>query len=143
MTQIGRAGIGARLQEPDGPAVSSQDLACRGSPLVHLRPPVPAGHRELDLAEDDVDERGEDLVLVGDVVVDRHRLGAELLRQRADGERSQTAGVGDRERGLDHALAGQPRSPAAVLADHLGHESSLIRPRPWTFSYTVRYRRSY
>ena len=100
------------------------------SPLAHLRPPVPAGHRKLDLAEDDVDERGKDLVLVSDVVVDRHRLGPELLREGADGERPQSAAVGDGERGLDHPLPGQPRSPPAVLADCLGHAPSLIPFRP-------------
>ena len=37
-----------------------------------------------DLAEDDVDHAVEKLLLVWDVVVERHRAGAELVREPAD-----------------------------------------------------------
>jgi hypothetical protein len=57
--------------------------------------------RQLDLAEDEVDDGVEKFVLVRYVVVDRHRFDAELVRERADGQSWDAAGVGDRDGGED------------------------------------------
>src|SRR3954470_20764719 len=96
------------------------------SALLELGPPVAARNRKRDLAEDDVDESGEDLVLAGDVVVDRHRLHAELRGQGADRERPEPAGVGHGQRALEHALPAQPGSPPAGPGNWLSHAPSLI-----------------
>src|SRR3954466_13215051 len=81
------------------------------SALLELGPPVAARNRKRDLAEDDVDESGEDLVLAGDVVIDRHRLHAELRGQGADRERPEPAGVGHGQPAPEHAAP--DRAPGA------------------------------
>jgi hypothetical protein len=53
-----------------------------------LRLPVAIAGWQLDLAEDDIDDAVEDLALVGDVVVDRHRCDAEFCGERADRKRA-------------------------------------------------------
>src|SRR3954469_13688580 len=130
MAQVGGPRIAPRLEQPDGPAMSRQNLTRRVGPRAHLRPPVPAGHGKLDLAEDDVDERGEDLVLVGDVVVDRHRLDAELLREGADRQRRQATCVGHGESALEHALPAQPRTAAIALGIWFSHAPSSVSQAP-------------
>ena len=64
--------------------------------------------RQVDLAEDEIDDAVEDLVLVGDVVVERHRLDAELA---AASERIVSAptpaGVGDRDGSAQHPFAAE------------------------------------
>ena len=112
-----------RLQQPDGPPVSGEHLAGRASSPFHLGPPVTAGSRKLDLAEDDVDQGVEDLVLVGDVVVDRHRLDAQLLGEGADRQRSQPVGVGD-------ATARPGARARASAALRRGAAFGSLTPRP-------------
>ena len=74
----------------------------------------PAGGR-LDLAEDDVDHPVEEVVLVGDVVVERHRLDAELLGELAHRELLRPALVGQRDRGAQHPLPVE-RRPSRVVS---------------------------
>ena len=73
-----------------------QDVPCRGGAEPDLRSPVAVDGGQVDLAEHDVDDRVEDLTLVRDVVVQRHRLHAEVLGERADGQGSDPVRVGDR-----------------------------------------------
>jgi hypothetical protein len=73
----------ARLHQADGPAVTGKHRAGRDRPLAHRGLPVDVGRRQLDLAEDDVDHPVEELVLVGHVVVERHRACAELVCELA------------------------------------------------------------
>ena len=63
-----------------------QGVADRDRPLAHRGLPVGPGDRQVDLAEDEVDDAVEDLVLVGEVVVEGHRLDAELLAELAHAE---------------------------------------------------------
>ncbi len=63
------------------------------------------GH--LDLGEHQLGDPVHDVVLVLDVVVERHRLDAELLAELAHGERLDPACVGEGERGAQHPLSGQ------------------------------------
>ena len=65
------------------------------------------GRGQDHLAVDEVDDAVDDLVLVGDVVVDGHRLDAQLLRERADRQRPDTPGVGDGHRAPQHPLAAE------------------------------------
>ena len=130
-------GAGARLQQRDRPGVAPQHLPGRVRPPPHLRAPVAAGRRQLDLAEDEVDDAVEDLVLVGDVVVDRHRLDAELA---AASERivsdAEPAGVGDRDGAAQHPLAAQRRVARRAVA-RLRCQTSSIRAT-LAVSYLVR-----
>ena len=97
----GAASPGRGLSATPGarwPRGAAEHLRAECARRRHLRAPVAAGRREIDLAEDQVDDAVEDLVLARHVVVDRHRLDAELLGQRADGQRPEPSGVGDRDR---------------------------------------------
>ena len=78
----------ARLQERDRPGMEPQDATGRVRSPADLRTPVATHRRHLDLAEHHVDDAVQDLLLVGDVVIDRHRLDTELLGERADRQRS-------------------------------------------------------
>ena len=79
----------------------------RGPRLLATHRRLPVGVREgrLDLAEDDVDHAVEEVVLVGDVVVERHRLDAERLAELAHGQRADPALVGEGNGGTQHSLA--------------------------------------
>ena len=60
--------------------------------------------RQLDLAEDEVDDAVDEVVLVGEVVVEGHRLDAELLAELAHAERLEPALIGE--------LRARPAAPA-------------------------------
>ena len=76
--------------------------------------PVGADRRQLDLAEDEVDDAVQDPLLVGEVVVERHRLDAERLTELAHAERLEPALIGELQRGLEHPLPGQRERGAAL-----------------------------
>src|SRR4051794_5501091 len=82
----------------------------RAGATTHLLPPRPLGVREVDLLEDHVDQGVEQLVLARDVVVDRHRLRAQSLGKRANGETGQAAPIRDGQGGGQHSLLAQPGS---------------------------------
>src|SRR6478609_7117024 len=141
MTKARGSGAGARLQQTDGPGVLLEAIAGRAGAPTHLRAPLALGVGQLDLLEHDVDQEVEELVLAGHVVVDRHRLGTELVGQRADGQARQTPLVGDPQRGIAHALLAQPRSCRAVGSFGLHHLTSSVPSifvRCTVASYTVR-----
>ena len=60
--------------------------------------------RIVDLADDDVDDAVEQVVLVADVAVEGHRLDAELLAELAHAQGLDPAPVGEVDRGPEHAL---------------------------------------
>jgi hypothetical protein len=101
--------------------VLPEDSARRAGPSRDLGAPLAVGRRQLDLAEDDVDDAVEDLVLVGDVVVDRHRLHPELLGQGPDRQPGDPTGVGDRDGAVQHALPAQWRAIEGALPACSGH----------------------
>ena len=98
------------LHQADRPGVPSEDLERRERPRPHGRLPLDVGRRRLDLAEDDVDHPVEELLLVGDVVVEGHRARAELVAELAHRQRVDPVARGKRHGGLQHALPAQPRS---------------------------------
>ena len=67
--------------------------------------------RGLDLADDDVDHAVEELVLVGHVLVERHRHDAQFLSELAHVQRLDPGGVGERDGGAQHAVSAE-RHPA-------------------------------
>ena len=73
------------------------EIALRRIAVFQSRPP--SVDRVLDLARDEVDHSDEDLVLVRDVVVERHRLDAEVLGEPAHAERVDALAVGEVDRG--------------------------------------------
>ena len=88
--------------------------------------------RRFDLAEDDVDHPVEELVLVRDVVVERHRAYAELVCELAHRQRLDPAAVRERARGV---AAPAPCSAALAACFFVGplDLSYIVR-----VSYTVR-----
>ena len=76
----------------------------RASPSSSRRPHVEAAHGVVDLAHDDLDHAVEDLLLVGDVVVERHGLDPEPLGERAHGHRLDTGLVRELDGGAQHPL---------------------------------------
>src|SRR6478672_3079254 len=85
--------------------------------------PVSIARRSVDLGEDHVDDAVEDLALVGHVVVDRHRLDAELLREGADRQGGQAAGVGDGHSAEQDPFAAQRGPSLAAVSGWLVHSA--------------------
>ncbi len=79
-------GFGPRLHEADRPGVAQQRIAGRDRALTHGRLPVSSVGRQSDFAENEIDEAIEEVILVGDVIVQRHRLDLELLADLAHAE---------------------------------------------------------
>jgi len=77
-------------------------------PPSHLRSPVASRQWEFDLAEHDIEDAVEDLALARDVMVDGHRLDAEVLSERADRQRRPSASrIGDGDGTTQHAATGE------------------------------------
>jgi hypothetical protein len=96
-----------RFQEPDGPGVASQHSPSRVGSLNDLRPPVTVGGRQLYLAEDQIHDAVENLLLVGNVVVERHWLDAEFVGERSHRQGSDSRGVCERDGGPHYSLAAE------------------------------------
>ena len=77
-----------------------------------------AAHLGLDLGEGALDEPVEDRVLVGQVVVDRHRLDAEVVRETAHREGVDAVAIGDRGRGLEHPVLRERRALGEPASRH-------------------------
>ena len=92
-------------------ARAQRDLP-RGIRVGHVEP----ARRPLDLGEHEVDDAVEDRLLVGHVVVERHRLDAELLGEAPDRECVDAAGVGEVDGGLQHPLARERRAALGARA---------------------------
>src|SRR4051812_48549162 len=87
-----------------------QDLSRGPRPTGQLGAPVTAHRRKLYLAEDDVDDPVEDLLLVLDVVVHGHRLHAELVGQGPNGQGADAAPVGHPHGTTQDVVAVEPRT---------------------------------
>jgi hypothetical protein len=111
--EVGRSVVCAPLHQADRPAVPREGVPRRDRPRAQGRLPVAVRRRGFDLAEDDVDHAVEQVVLAGDVVVERHRLDAELLRELAHGHGLEAASVREGDRGTQHPFSAQ--GPPAVL----------------------------
>jgi hypothetical protein len=100
-----RARVGPSLHQPVRPRVAAQRLAGRGRAPPLRGAPLDAGLRRLDLLEDEVEQPVDQIVLARHVVVERHRLDADLLGELAHAEPLDAVGVGQFERGVQHFLA--------------------------------------
>jgi hypothetical protein len=81
------------------------------------RGPVAHRRRRLALLEDEIEDSVEQVVLVRDVVVERHRLESEHLPELAHRHRLDPALVRERERRLQDALPAE-RNPGFGLRGH-------------------------
>lgn len=81
---------------------------------------------QLELARDEVDDAVQDLVLVRDVVVQRHRLDPELPGEPPHAEGLDPLCVGEGEGGAEHPA---PCSGIPILAAH-SHASGVVLVRP-------------
>src|SRR4029453_2345463 len=111
--------------------MSRQDRADRDGPLPHGRLPVVLAGGQFDLAEDRVDHAVEEVVLVGDVVVERHRGAAELLAELAHAEGLDAVSVGEVDGGAQDTLSGPGGPGIGARTGLLGHPSPP-RPAPTT-----------
>jgi hypothetical protein len=76
--------------------------------LAHRRPPALVAGGQRDLGEHQVDHAVEDVALVGDVVIERHRFDAECLREPPHGHGVDPLRVGEFDgasRGLGYLLS--------------------------------------
>src|SRR5947209_12011996 len=87
--------------------MARQSLAGRNPPMTHRRLPVGSAGGQDDLAEDEVDDAVEEVVLVGHVVVQRHRLDPEGFTELAHAERPDPALVGEGDGGAQHPMTAQ------------------------------------
>ena len=106
---------GAGFDQPRRPGVTQECATCGEDPLPQRGPPVGAGDRRIDLADDDVDQPVQQLVLVRDVLVQRHRDDAEILAELAHADRVDPAGVGERHGGTQHPLPAERHAAHDVL----------------------------
>jgi len=90
---------GRRHHEVASPGMAQEDLMCRDGAPAEGRLPVAVLGGTLDLADDKIQDAIEDVVLVGQVVVKRHRLDAKPLRELAHRERLDPARIGDLQGG--------------------------------------------
>ena len=95
--------------------MAQQRSSGREDPPPDLALPVGSGDRGVDLADDDVDHAVEELVLVGHVLVERHRHHAQFLRELAHVQRLDPGVVGERDGGAQHPVPAQRvRRPVAA-----------------------------
>lgn len=81
-----------------------QGLPRREDPLPERALPVGVAGRGFDLIDDDVDHAVQELFLVGNVLVERHRYDAQFLREVAHAQRLDPGRVGERDGGPQHAI---------------------------------------
>jgi hypothetical protein len=103
------------------PRMAGEDAVRAAGDLGHALAPA-VGHLggwDQQLAHDRVADEGDQLVLRLDVVVERHRPGAELARDPPHRHGLEAFGIGDLQRGLDDPLARESR---------LAHPGRRARP---------------
>ena len=94
-------------------------------PSPHGRLPVGVLRRWLDLPDHDVDDAVEDVLLVPDVVVERHRVDTEDLAELAHADGVAAASIGELEGSLEDPLLAQ-REPGRRVRVCLGHHLGLL-----------------
>ena len=118
----------ARLEHGRRPLVPEQHPAGIENPFPNGQLPVIVGTEfvddVVDLLHHVLGDAVEDVFLVGDVVVERHRLGPDDLREAAHGERGETLLVGDADRRAQHPIPAERDARLRPgLGNHLGHRT--------------------
>jgi hypothetical protein len=101
--------------------VPHQDRVRRERARSQGRLPAAADPRHADLARHQLHEAVEDVLLAGDVVVERHRLDLERLGEPAHRERVDAALVGQPERRANHLFPAQWRAACRLPGNLLLH----------------------
>ena len=91
-----RAGV-PRFQQPDRPGVFEKYATGCDRPLPHLALPFPFRGWGRNLGQDALDDAVENVVLVGDVVVERHAFHAERLADAPHAQRLEPSFIGECE----------------------------------------------
>src|SRR5450631_4341403 len=129
MAQRFGAGVRPRLHPADRPGVSAQDVSRGAGAISHRRLPLAAPRRQLDLPEHHIDHAVEDLVLVRDVVVQRHGFDLQAVRQPAHGERADAIRISEGDAFEDDPFPAQggpgPRS-CPISRSHCGPPLSAV-----------------
>src|SRR5438045_3391181 len=87
--------------------MAHENVVSRDRAPADGRLPVRSTESQLELGDHEVEDPVEDLVLASDVVVDRHGLDAELLREFAHAECLEPALIGDADRGAHDPIPAQ------------------------------------
>lgn len=86
--------------------MTAEDLPRRDRSPSHCLSPVGAVLGDLDLADHQLEHPVEDLLFVGDVLVERHRLDTKLGSKTAHGEGAESLPVGQVDCAPKHPLFG-------------------------------------
>ncbi len=113
------------LQQARRPRVTAHHLARPEGLAAHRGSPVRLRIDDRDLAQDDIAQPVEQVVLVADVAVQRHGIDAERLAQAPHAQPFEPALVGDRDRRLEDPRAGQRRTCRSGLGGV--HPFSILR----------------
>ena len=96
--------------------MAAEDLVSGDGPAAHRLAPVVDVGGQVELLDHEVDHAVEDVVLVRDVVVERHRFHAEPRGHRAHRDRADSALVGDLHRRGEDPISIQGRRDAGLIA---------------------------
>ena len=110
-----RAGRSSFLEDARRPGVAEHHGSGGHHDPAQVLDPVAAGRGPLDLADHDLGDAVEQVVLALDVAVDRHRVDAELLAELAHAQVVEAAPVGEGHAGLEDAFAGQGSAALGLL----------------------------
>ena len=138
-----RAGMRPRLHQPDRPRVATQRLADGYRAPAHRHLPRIFRGGQLDLREDEVHEPVEEILLVADVAVERHRFCADCPGDPLHRHGLEAVPVGELQRGLEDLRATQPCRPtwppllAVRLHLHLAILGLDVRPRHDSVRHTL------
>jgi hypothetical protein len=124
-----RVAVG-RVVDRLGPGDRDADLAHARVAVGRVVDRLEPGDRDADLADDRVDQAVEQGLLAGQVVVERHRLDAEVAGEAAHRHRLDPVGVGDRDGGREQAVPAQrrPRFPRRPPSPRGGRRLRSGRP---------------
>jgi hypothetical protein len=106
------AAVGEQVARPP---VTDERVVRRDGGAPYLRLPVPARPGIHALGATDLHDPLPEVLLARDVVVERHRLDAELPAEAAHAERSDPVPIRDRNRCLEHALPVERRARRGSL----------------------------
>src|SRR5215211_6278971 len=105
-------------RELRGPRMAQHRLVRRNGNRTNLRPPVDVRAWDADFRQRRVEDPIEQVLLVRDVVVKRHRLHPELFGELAHAERLDPVFVRERDRRPEDAFPAQGRAARGCRSAH-------------------------
>ena len=134
-TEHGRRDDVAARQDPDDPRVGVEAVVERAEQRAEALAWLRRERRPRHVGGEPVEQQHEQLVLVADVPVERHRRARELVRDAAHRQRLDPLPADDRLRGVDHGLPREPRRAAGAgrRGIHRPESASRLSPVPPMF----------